>query len=569
MKVKLEGLKSMRMESIRQSPLFSVILILGLLWGFELSLSSCASKSSPSGGPRDTLAPQLDTAFPPNKSLHFSAQKIVLEFDEYLKLKSPQQQININPLLGEDLEVISRGKSLEIRLDDSLRANTTYIISFGNSLADLNEGNENKNFKYVFSTGDYLDSLRLSGRLKRAYSNEPLGNYLVALYDLNKLEKRDSFLIKERPDYYAYSDESGSFGLAYLGEGDYLMAAFEDKGGTFKLANKNADLGFVSDTIRLGPDSLYRYDFSVYSPEQAFRFYGGRQKSKGHIQFAFNQPVDSFRIESVEPHEDSSFFFWNEERDTLNYYFSFSRDSLQFSLDYDTLFVDSVITVRLREMDPDPIRVSALKSKIRPWDTIVLKTSVILKKWHKDSIFSFSDVDTNNLALTADSTNPFRWWILPPHKRSFRLRFKTGALESADQALEDSLDLKFAVLKGEALGSLSFKVKADSGKAMILQILESDGQPLLERSFRDSTLVNFKNVIARKLQAFLIIDRDGNGEYTTGDFELNRQPEERLKYLEEIEVRENWELDLEWHYQKQAAINKEPLLNQDSIPPAE
>lgn len=557
----------MRARSIRQNPFFSILMILALLVGFEMFVSSCASKSSPTGGPRDTIAPKLDTAYPPNKSVHFKADRIVLEFDEYLKLKNPRQQININPLLGEDLEIVAKGKSIEILLKDSLRPNTTYIISFGNSLADLNENNENKNFKYVFSTGDYLDSLRLSGTLKKAYSNEPMPNYLVALYDVKKLKERDSFLLKERPDYYAFTDESGSFGMAYLGVGSYLMAAFEDKGGTFKLPSKNAALGFVSDTIFLMPDSLYRYDFTVFEPKPSFRFYGARQKAQGLVQFAFSLPADSFSVKGISLKEDSCFFRWNEEHDTLNFYYDYRPDSIVFELNYDSLFQDSLITVRLRDMDPQALKLIPTATKLRPWDTIVLRSPVIISKWYKDSIFSFSDLDTLNLNLVADSTDPFQWFIPPPHKRSFRLRFKPGAIESGSRRLEDSLDIKFAILKGEALGTLSFKVVADSGKAMILQILEEDGKLLHKEAFTDSTQVNFKNFIARKLQAFLIDDADANGEYTTGDFELIRQPELRVKYPEEIEVRENWELELEWRYQTKAAINKAPLLKSDSIAP--
>lgn len=560
----------MSLKQIRQHPLFYLFLILVVILGFDLSLTSCASKSSPSGGKKDTLAPQLDTAYPANEMVRFTADKILLEFDEYLKLKNPRKQININPLLGEDLEVISRGKEIEILLKDSLRPNTTYIISFGSSLADLNEGNENKNFKYVFSTGDYLDSLRLSGTVKKAYSNEPLPNYLVALYDIKKLKKRDSFLLHERPDYYAFTDESGSFGMTYLGVGDYLMATFEDKGGTFKLPNKRAALGFVTDTIRLRPDSLYRFDLSVFEPEQNLRFLGGRQKAQGLVQFAFNLPADSFKIEGLEVQTDSSYFLWNAEKDTLNFYYSYNPDSLNFSLNYDSLFVDSVITVRLRDMDPLPMSLRALSTKVRPWDTVVFRSKVVIDKWHPDSIFRYTETDTSNgIKLVADSSDNFQWLLLPSVKKSYDLRFKVGAFETRDRKLKDSIDFKIAVLRGESLGTLSYKVVADSGKKVILQILEDDGTIYMERSFTDSTTVLLKNFIARKLEAFLIEDLDSNGRYTTGDFELMRQPEIRVKYPETLEIRENWELELEWRYQKAPAINKDPLLTTDSIPPVD
>jgi len=544
--------------------LTSLLLLVAVFVFFEASISSCASKSSPSGGDKDTLAPRLDTAFPPNQTLFFKADKIILEFDEYLNLKSPQQNININPLLKEDLEIISRGKKVEILLKDSLRPNTTYIISFGKSLADLNEGNENTKFKYVFSTGSYIDSLRLSGTLHKAYSNEPLGNYLVGLYDLKKAEDRDSFLLKERPDYYTFTDETGSFGMSYLGEGDYLMVAFEEKGGTFKLLRRDAPLAFHSDTIRLRPDSLYLYDLVLFEPEPDFRFLNAKQKNSGKIQFAFNKDASAFKVEPLGRAADSSFFLWNKDKDTLNYYFSFDADSLQFKLNYDSLFVDSIYTIRLREMKAPELKINTAIKQLRPWDSLPFSSPVLLKGWKPDSIFKISEKDTINVSLVPDSTNPFLWYLPPPHPRSFTLRFKPGAFYSEKLSLEDSVDFKVEILKGEELGTLTFKAVADSAKAMILQILEENDRILLERPFRDSTIVLLKNTFPRKLKAFVIIDEDGNGAFTTGDFYEGRQAEKRVPYREELEIRANWELELEWRYRRKQAINKEPLLKSDS-----
>ncbi|QNR25565.1 Ig-like domain-containing protein [Croceimicrobium hydrocarbonivorans] len=544
--------------------LTSLLLLIAVFVFFEASISSCASKSSPSGGDKDTLAPRLDTAFPPNQTLFFKADKIILEFDEYLNLKSPQQNININPLLKEDLEIIARGKKVEILLKDTLRPNTTYIISFGKSLADLNEGNENTKFKYVFSTGSYIDSLHLSGTLRKAYSNEPLSNHLVGLYDVKKAEDRDSFLLKERPDYYTFTDETGSFGMSYLGEGDYLMVAFEEKGGTFKLLRRDSPLAFHSDTIRLRPDSLYLYDLVLFEPEPDFRFLNAKQKNSSKIQFAFNKEASNFKVEPLGRAADSSFFLWNKDKDTLNYYFSFKADSLQFKLNYDSLFVDSIYTIRLREMKEPELSINTAIKQLRPWDSLPFRSSMLLKGWNPDSIYKINDKDTLNVSLLPDSTDPFLWYLPPPHPRSFKLRFKPGAFYSEKLQLEDSVDFKVDILKGEDLGTLTFKVVADSAKAMILQIVEENDRILLEQSFRDSTSVLLKNTFPRKLKAFIIIDEDGNGEYTTGDFYQGRQAEKRVPYREELEIRANWELELEWRYRAKQAINKEPLLKSDS-----
>lgn len=532
---------------------------------FDSGLSSCASKSSPDGGPKDTAAPQLDTSYPPNKTLYFNSDRIILEFDEYLNLKSPQQQINISPLLAEDLEIISRGRKVEIILKDSLQSNTTYIISFGNSLADLNEGNENKSFKYVFSTGSYLDSLHISGTLKDAYTNEPVKNYLVGLYDVRKMEERDSFLLKNRPDYYAFTDETGSFGMSYLREGAFFMAAFEDKAGTFKLPKSTAPMAFWTDTIFLGPDSLYRYDLLSFEPKAKLRYLGAKQKNQNRVQFAFSLPADSFQIEDLNAKPDSSLLFWSANHDTLDYFFQFAADSLVFKFNYDTLFVDSIVTVRLRKMNPPPFKIKATNPKLRGRDSLILRSPILIKRFNADSIFRLTDKDTTaGVKLVADSTDPFQWYLLPPHKKSFSLKFKPGAFADAKQSLKDSLSIPVEVLKGEDLGTLNFKVTSDFGRPMLLQIFDAKSQLLIEKSFTDSTLVQFKSVIPETMTAYLIHDVDSNGAYTPGSFILMRQPEKRVKYFEGLEIRANWDMDIEWRYKSVQAINRPSLLNNDS-----
>jgi hypothetical protein len=536
--------------------LIPVIVIACLFISFETFLSSCASKSSPSGGKKDTLAPVLDTSYPPNLSLFFEADHIILDFDEYLKLKNPQQQININPLLGEDLEVVARGKKIEIILKDSLRPNTTYIISFGSSVADLNEGNENKDLKYVFSTGSYIDSLNLSGALKESYSGEALANFLVGLYDVSRLEGRDSFLLKERPDYYAFTDEGGRFSMSYLREGSYIMAAFEDKGGTFKLSSKGGKMAFWSDTITLSSDSVFNYTLLAYDAKKDFRFYGGRQKANGKIQFAFSEAQPSFKIEALNPVVDSAFFLFNKSQDTLSYYYDFKADSIQFKLNYDSLFIDSVITINLREMTSPALKIRLDNASIRSRDTLFFTGPSRITKWYSDSIEVFTEKDTSlGFALQRSAKNPFIWMAPPPHKKSFKLRFGKGSFESGERRFKDSIDILVAVLKGEDLGTVLFKVAADSGVAMILQLIEADGKELVTIPFIDSTSVELKNYIPRKIDAFLIRDEDGDGSYTTGDFEKNRLPETRVKYQEVFEIRANWELELTWRYNSGQAIN--------------
>ncbi|MDZ7845307.1 MAG: Ig-like domain-containing protein [Owenweeksia sp.] len=173
------------MQKISPWPLFS---LLGFLVFLDFTTTSCASVSSPSGGPRDTISPKIDTSFPPNFTINFKSQKIQLIFSEYLQLKSPSQQITISPPLENKLQIEAQGKVVNLSWKDSLQSNTTYTISFGNAITDFTEGNVNDRFKYVFSTGSFIDSLQLSGSLTNSRTGQPEKELLVALYDWSQVK---------------------------------------------------------------------------------------------------------------------------------------------------------------------------------------------------------------------------------------------------------------------------------------------------------------------------------------------------------------------------------------------
>jgi len=536
---------------------FTLLLFFVIFASFEAFISSCASRSSPSGGEKDTLAPQLDTSFPPNQTIYFKSAKIRLKFREYVNLKSPQQQIRISPLLPEDLEIMGKGKEVVIEGLDSLKENTTYIISFGSSLTDLTEGNENKDFKYVFSTGSYIDSLELQGRLNDAYTGEPEKDMLVVLYSTDRKAQRDSLLYKIRPEYYAFSNEEGEFNMTNMRSGKYLLAAFMDKEGDFKLNARAVKMGFWTDTIDLQPDSVYAYQVFTYDPSPKFRFINARHGALGEISFNFSAPMDSaFKIEPLNVPSDSAYFKFAKERDTLYYRFRFKRDSINFKLNFDSLFVDSIISVRIRDYDEPKLKITAPNKEFRKKDTVFIYSNLQINKWHIDSTQFYTPKDTLKRLPLKDSSREKRWFYPPPHQSKFSVMFKRGAAEhSSTNRLKDSLRFNFELKSGEDLGSLAFNVKADSALPYILQILKENDSPYRMVPFRDSTRVVFKNEFPQKFKAFLIRDLNEDGEWTTGNFNKGIQPEIRIPYTEELEIRANWELDLDWIYRSEAINN--------------
>ena len=144
---------------------------------------SCAVQVSPSGGPKDTTPPRVEKEVPENKTINFDRPDIRINFNEFVILKSPEEQIVISPPLEENPEYIVSGRALRINFRSSLKRNTTYTINFGNSITDNHEGNVLENLRYVFATGSNLDTNKIIGTVYNSFNTKPEKNIVVGLYD--------------------------------------------------------------------------------------------------------------------------------------------------------------------------------------------------------------------------------------------------------------------------------------------------------------------------------------------------------------------------------------------------
>ncbi|HVG41832.1 MAG TPA: Ig-like domain-containing protein, partial [Chitinophagaceae bacterium] len=126
--------------------------------------TGCANIIPPSGGPRDSLPPQLVRADPPDSTVNFKGNSIRLYFDEFVDLQDVSRNLLFTPLFENVPVIEAKLRTLTLRIRDTLEPNTTYTFNFGNAIKDINEGNVLRNFTYTFSTGPSLDSLTLSGK---------------------------------------------------------------------------------------------------------------------------------------------------------------------------------------------------------------------------------------------------------------------------------------------------------------------------------------------------------------------------------------------------------------------
>lgn len=236
------------------------LLCIGLAaLAFFSSGTGCANIVPPAGGARDSLAPLRVKVDPGDSSRFFKDKRITFTFDEYVEVANVQQNLIVSPLPKIQPEVQSRLKTVTVRLRDTLEENTTYSINFNKIIKDVNEGNELKDFVYVFSTGKDFDSLQLSGSVVLA-ENAGIDTTLTVMLHRNG---DDSAVIKERPRYIAKLDSDGQFRFRFLKAGTYYIYALKDEGGQYQYRRKSQLFAFADSAIVVKPEAapvkLYAY----------------------------------------------------------------------------------------------------------------------------------------------------------------------------------------------------------------------------------------------------------------------------------------------------------------------
>ena len=207
--------------------------------------SGCANMIPPTGGPRDSLPPIMLNVNPRDSVLGFKGKKIVFQFDEYVQLNNVQQQLIVSPSPKVNPVIESKLRTITVTLKDTLEENSTYRIDFGNSIADINENNPLKNFSYIFSTGNYLDSLELNGAVQLAETGAIDSTLIVMLYT----DLTDSAVIKERPRYVARLNREGNYTFHNLREGKYALYTVKDEGGSRRYSSPAQLFGFADQPI--------------------------------------------------------------------------------------------------------------------------------------------------------------------------------------------------------------------------------------------------------------------------------------------------------------------------------
>lgn len=207
----------------------------------------CANITPLTGGDKDTKAPTLIHVSPPNQSVQFDGNEIIMEFDETIIINS-SQEIILSPYIDNSIESKANKNKLILKIDAPLEENTTYLLELNNYVKDITEGNEVQDLNYTFSSGSQIDTLYIRGSINDAISSQIVKNVIVCLYPFEN--KTDSLLYKVRPYYLTKSNEEGKFSFSNLPNKAFKLFALEDLDNNFLFSLPQERVGFVSDALK-------------------------------------------------------------------------------------------------------------------------------------------------------------------------------------------------------------------------------------------------------------------------------------------------------------------------------
>ncbi len=248
-------------NSLREDLMNKYEIILFLLT-VVLVYEGCAKIGSPTGGPRDEAPPEVVATKPKNYSTNFRQKRIEIEFDEFIQLEDINHELVVSPPLEEDPVVRIRKKSIFVDLEDEdqLREQTAYTLNFGQAIVDNNEGNLLENYEFVFSTGDYIDSLGVSGIILNAFDLQPFEEPVyVMLYDVHY----DSVPYKEIPLYVGKASEEGTFFINNIRPDTFKVFALKDINFNYLYDLPDEYIAFMDSTFVLSAELVMAYIDSI------------------------------------------------------------------------------------------------------------------------------------------------------------------------------------------------------------------------------------------------------------------------------------------------------------------
>jgi len=493
--------------------------------------AACARQSSPSGGEKDETPPVVLEAQPGQEAVNFSTNKIVLTFNEYVKLNNLQKELIISPYLEEQPKVLLKGKSLVVKLQQALKENTTYSFNFGKAIGDNTENNLAENLTYVFSTGNFIDSLTISGKVVDTTNGKAVKEALVFLYESSE----DSLIFKQQPDYLTKSDENGLFQFKHLPPKTFQLAALNNSNNNLLYDGNNEQLAFSSDLVQPEDSLSFTHRLLLYQPVLSKQWQVEATKDTGIFKLFINN-IDSPVLKVIDDSTTLNHYNYNYEQDSIKAFYSTLKKAAEFTF-FDT---DSLLdTLRIKQNEVDTL---ANTFKLRAWGSnqnqynLLIDTTLENTTFQLTSKYPLELIDTNRFEILQDSIafrevtfsinaeNPLlldvqaAWQAESTYQLAIQDSALTNIFKQTSQT--DTLQLN-PVIATQIELTLN---NADSLKTYLAQLFEGKNKFIKAQNL-DSLKTTFDDVFPGKYLIKIIEDANQNGQWDNGIYG-KAQPEQ-------------------------------------------
>ena len=548
-----------------------------------LLLIQCAKQTQPSGGEKDETSPKLVRSTPTDRQTNFNKNEIELVFDEMVQVNSPREQLIITPSIGKKFEAEARKNKVVLKLNADLKENTTYTISFRESIQDLTERNPAENLKLAFSTGEFIDSLSIKGKVYNLLEGKELKNYTVAAVTYSDTIN----IFKHEAQWITLTDKEGEYSLDNLKEGNYILYAFDDKNKNLIVDSKSESYGFIGDTIALTTHQkrnipvvrLDTRDFKLISAKPIAAYYNIRT-TKGikdyklisktdelpvysnlddasTIKIYNNLPeIDSILVQliatdSIDNTIDTLLYIKFDKRSKTLDKFSTKIEFLEFhksrsllkgeinfskpisNITYDSIYIklDSVNNVTFTEAD---FRLTKRNTQL-----------ILEKSLHKET--DFSQAPSTRARTSRERTTPTPQKTEENEIEKITIPYNTlilpkNTFQSIEKDSSAVAQLAIKTITPESSGVLLVEVK--TMETVIIEVLDRNFKTI-QRS--TSKTARFENLPPADYQIRIILDKNQNGLWDTGNYFLKAEPEPIRYYMNEkgisiINLKANWEV---------------------------
>jgi hypothetical protein len=568
---------------------------------------SCANLGMPKGGPKDKTAPVIVKSVPEFNQLNYKDNKIKITFDEFVVPDELNDKFIVSPPTTKKPLFKTKGKTFIVDLNEKLLPNTTYSLDFKDGIVDNNEKNKYKDLRMAFSTGPELDTLRIVGFVRDAFTLEPAKGRYIMLYKGTS----DTLVYKSRPDYVGKTNAIGFFAISNLPAASYQMYAISDIDNNLKYTAGVDSIAFLDkritpsavyepqrDTVVTGADTLVVLGKTRFYPdpvnfslffEKGFELsldkYERLTRKKIDITF-IGSTADTFNIEllNIKPEGKWNLVEKSRNADTLKVWLTdslvYKRDTLALKLSYlqkDSLgvFYTKKDTVKIYFSDDDSSNKSDKTKRKERRKIITNPKSVQLSTNLGSNFDTFRDIriespepiltfDTSkvrlyvkkdttfqriHLKIRPDSTNQRRFLVSYPWEfaTNYKLTIDSTALHTIYGLYGQAVKADFKTQEEEHYGKIIFSVQNVKGST-IIQLLENDKEETVLKNIRISKdqEITIPLLEPRKYLMKAIFDKNDNGKWDSGNLHEKTEPEEVCYYLNVIKVRSNWDNVASW-----------------------